>query len=293
MSNANVTPQINTARGGLDLAMGNLTDPGVSRSPTWTMGGWQLAFLRLGPGASAAIDQDNGTVYLKVIAGSVVGRNWGAYAAPATVVDTRWNADSVIAGDGGALVSVFTETAAVPANVRTMGELAIQGPHAEVMRWQTFEEKFGPAAVYFKGKPAHMVPGFHLLDSDGDAYAYVHFWTAGKGIDVSTHNHSREPTPLSPAFAEIHQTLNNGTGKGGMYLADGPDAPHRDRCLLQRGEEHGPFFDIDAATRQPVLRPNGAVSYPWHGWESGPDDGTAEAFDLVTAYEITTKYARV
>ena len=62
---------------------------------------------------------------------------------------------------------------------------------------------------------------------------------------------------------------------------------------MQRGEEHGPFFFVDATTGLPVLRENGAVSYPWHSWQAGTDDQPGQAYDVVTAYEITAPYCDV
>ena len=68
------------------------------------------------------------------------------------------------------------------------------------------------------------MPGFHLLDGDGAEIAYVFFWTAGKGVDLSTHDHGHAPSALAPAFAEVHQVLHNGTGLGGMYRTEAPGA---------------------------------------------------------------------
>ena len=120
-------------------------------------------------------------------------------------------------------------------------------------------------------------------------------WAAGKGVDLSTHNHGRAPTPTSPAFAEVHLVLHNGTGRGGMYLTAEPGAPSRTRFPMQQGDEHGPFFTYDPATGAPRLRENGAVDYPWHGWEAGAPDGEpkGQSYDVVAAFEITAPYARV
>ncbi len=118
-------------------------------------------------------------------------------------------------------------------------------------------------------------------------------WAAGKGVDLSTHDHGRAPGPTSPAFAEVHWVLHNGTGSGGMYVTAEPGAPTRDRYPVPPGHEHGPFFAFDPDTGTPRLRANGAVDYPWHGWEAGSDDGDEQAYDVVAAFEITVPYARV
>ena len=145
----------------------------------------------------------------------------------------------------------------------------------------------------FKGLDAHMLPGFHLLDAESEEIAYVHCWTTGKGVDVTTHNHSHPPSPLAPAFAETHLVLRNGTGTGAMYQCDSPEATTRERLIVGEGEEHGPFFKFDADTGKPCLRANGAVEYPWHGWQGGEDDQPGQAYDLVAAFEISPTYTRV
>jgi hypothetical protein len=62
---------------------------------------------------------------------------------------------------------------------------------------------------------------------------------------------------------------------------------------MQQGEEHGPFFESDPGTGGPRMQENGAVVYPWHGWEAGSDDTAGQAYDVVAAFEITVPYARV
>ena len=76
-----------------------------------------------------------------------------------------------------------------------------------------------------------------------------------------------------------------------MYLCDAQDADPSERFPMQRGDEHGPFFHIDGNTQRPKLKDNGAVDYPWHGWEAGTDDKQGQAYDLVCAFEITAPYA--
>ena len=167
------------------------------------------------------------------------------------------------------------------------------GPFAEALAWQTFEARYTHATPFFDGLDAHLAPGFHLLDADGAEIAYVFVWAAGKGVDLSTHDHGRAPGPTSPAFAEVHLVLHNGTGAGGMYETAEPGAPTRVRYPMHQGEEHGPFFEFDATTGTPRHRPNGAVAYPWHGWEAGTDDLAGQAYDVVAAFEITAPYALV
>jgi hypothetical protein len=290
-------------RPGVSLTMGPVT--GSRISPVWTMGGWRLQFVRLAPGERLEMDGAGGTVYVKVITGALADPPRKAYPAVGELVSTRLNRGSVTASDEGALIAVFTETSEVPKVLSRIDQLRIDGPLAECFGWQTFAERFGKVTAFFNGADAHLVPGFHLLDNNGAEIAYVYFWAAGRGVDLSTHNHGHTPSEQAPAFAEVHQVLHNGTGHGGMYQTPAPGAAERTRLPMQRGEEHGPFFLIDEATGRPRLRDNGAVDYPWHGWQAGQDgmtdrhpvtdrhQMTGQRYDLVCAYEITAPYAKV
>lgn len=289
----NVPVAVNQERGGLNLSMGRVqvADPLVS--PVWSVAGWNIQFVRLSGGTSLVLDQAAGRIYVKVVTGELDSGPRSAFPGVGEFVDTRVADEQISALGQGALFCVFTETEAVRDNVAAMAELEFQGRWADALRWQSFEEKFGGFTDFFDGQDAHMVFGFHLLDDDGAEIVYVHFWTAGKGVDLSTHNHGNDPSPLAPAFAEVHWVLNNGTGTGGMYRCDSPEATSRQRFPMQRGQEHGPFFDFDAQTRVPKLRENGAVSYPWHGWQAGTDGEPGQAYDFVAAFEINPRYARV
>ena len=291
---ANTVPVKHDTRPGLCLDMGSVSDSRIS--PAWSMGAWRLQFVRLPPGESLHPDHSEGEVYVKVIQGRLESPERRAYPRPHELVTTRVLTESVTAGDAGALVSVFTADPNVHRSLSSMEQLVMKGPLSETLVWETFESRFSRFTPFFNGADAHLVPGFHLLAANGEEIAYVYFWTAGKGVDLSTHNHGNTPSPHSPAFAEVHQVLNNGTGKGGMYLTAEPGAPTRTRLTMQRGEEHGPFFVVipnpsDPATGRPKLRENGAVDYPWHGWEAGSDSLPGQRYDLVTAYEITAPYA--
>jgi hypothetical protein len=257
------------------------------------MAGWNLQFVRLGANQSLGLDRDQGRVYIKVVTGELVNINRGPFAGPREIRNTLVDADEVVSGDSDAVFAVFTETAQANANVSSMDELTVNGPHSDAFRWLTFEEKFGSFTDIFNGDDAYMSGGFHLLDDDGTEISYVNLWTAGKGVNLSTHNHSGDPSPLSPAFAEVHWVFNNGTHKGGMYGCEGPEAPHSEDYPMQRGDEHGAFFVVDAATGKPSLRPNGAVEYPWHGWEAGTDDQPGQAYDVVAAFETNPDYVRL
>ncbi len=61
----------------------------------------------------------------------------------------------------------------------------------------------------------------------------------------------------------------------------------------QRGEEHGPFWQIDPHTGMPQRWANGAVEYGLHGWQAGVDEQPLQAYDFVAAFEINPNYARI
>ncbi len=276
-------------RAGLNIEMGGGAAPVLSE--VWTLGGFRIQFVRLDAGQSFALEHSAGVVWVKVVTGRLVNIERSAYTALKAIRTTRVDAPAVTAGEGGALFTVFTQTAAVPEKVTAMAQLTVEGPYADVFCWESFEQKYGAFLAAFNGQDAHLLPGFHLLDADGAEIAYLFVWTAGKGVDMSTHNHGQTPSANAPAFAEVHWVMHNGTGKGGMYETDAPGAPDRVRHPMQRGEEHGPFFLVDAQSGKPVLRENGAVAYPWHSWQAGQDEAPGQAYDVVAAFEITAPYA--
>lgn len=287
----NVTPAKHPKRLGISLSMGIGTRSLVS--PEWCMGPWRLQFVTMASGETLTLDPTRGTLHVKVILGSLAAPERRAYPAVGSVITTRLTTNSIAAGSDGALVAIFTAGADVEQPLASMSQLQITGPLAEHLGWQSFEQRFSSFTPFFNGADAHLVSGFHLLDTHGAEIAYVYFWTAGKGVDLSTHNHGNTPSDMAPAFAEVHQVLNNGTGKGGMYRTAEPGARTRTRLPMQRGDEHGPFFAIEASSGLARLRENGAVEYPWHGWEAGNDDLPGQRYDLVAAYEITAPYSKV
>jgi hypothetical protein len=285
-----VQVELSHDREGLDLAFGHWpsgsTAAGPQVSDVWSVAGWTLQFVHLARRQTLALDEATGKIYIKVIAGRLANLDRSAFAARRQIRGTLVERGQVDAGDQGALFAVLTETGDAIDSIRSMDQLVFAGPRDEVFRWQSFEDKFGAFTDTFDGADAHIVPGFHLLDATGAEIAYVHFWTAGKGVDLSTHNHANDPSPLAPAFAEVHWVFSNGTGSGGMYECEAPGAPTRERYPMQRGEEHGPFFVSDPTTGMAMRRENGAVEYPWHGWQAGTDDDAGQAFDFVAAFEL-------
>ncbi len=281
-------------REGVNITLGPVTQSNaIVASNIWSVAGWDIQFVRLGVNDKLGLEPNDARIYIKVVMGELVNIRRGAFAPHGQVRDTLVEADHVKAGGEGALLTVFTETSDAADNIDSMDQLVITGPYDESFKWQRFDEKFGQFTDIFNGADAYMSPGFHLLDDDGTEITYVNLWTAGKGVDLSTHNHANDPSPTSPAFAEIHWVFNNGTGKGGMYGCAGPGAPKQDRYPMQRGQEHGMFFVVNPDTNTPMLRENGAVEYPWHGWEAGTDDIAGQAFDFVAAFETNPDYVKL
>jgi hypothetical protein len=284
-----VPVSVSQERLGLDLHM--YEGSGPVASDRWSFGGWQLYFVRLDGGQTWSLD-GGGTTFVKVVTGALASPARLPYVAPRSLADTRVTESELVAGADGALITVLVKTAAAPDRVTSMNDIAVEGPHADLLGWSSFGERFAAYTDYFNGLDAGLTPGFHLLDAAGEEICYLYLWTAGKGVDLSTHNHGRPPSRTSPAFAEVHWVVSNGTGKGGMYETAEPGAEHRDRLPVPEGFEHGPFFEYDTEGA-PILRENGAVTYPWHGWQGGDDGQPGQAYDVVIPFEITVPYARV
>jgi hypothetical protein len=290
----NVEVSLNAERGNLNLQFGqseSLSEPLVSDE--WELGGRSLQFAQLGPNGALGLDHTKGRICVKVITGALATPKRSAFCEPRGLLNTVVEAPQIDAGADGALIAILTAPNSAPETIRSMDQLKFKGPQADALQWRTFHEQFGQFMDYFEGMDAYIGPGFHLLDERGAEITYINIWTAGKGVDLSTHNHGNDPMPQMPAFAEIHWTITNGTGKGGMYECDAPGAPERTRMPIATGEEHGPFFVFDPASGAPRLRENGAVEYPWHGWQAGTDDADGQAYDVVAAFETAPAYSKV
>ncbi len=245
---------------------------GFELSPCWRMAGWRMQFVHLPAGDSLTLDTALGRYFAKVVTGRLVTPDLNPFAARFSVRSTLVEG-AVIVADQDTLMAVFQETVEVPENVTNVTDLAITGVHADACQWRSFETRFGGAIPAFNGVDAHMCGGFHLLNPELTEICYVNLWCAGQGVNLTTHNHAHPPHPQAPAFAEVHWVFNNGTGEGGMYCADSADGDKTATFPLTRGEEHGYFFAVDEAGHPQQLS-NGAVEYPWHGWESGVKDGS-------------------
>ena len=270
-------------RGGVNVHVDLSSAVPLQQSPAWISAGRSLALLRLAPHCSMALPA--GQNYIKVILGRLANPARTCLAAPFAVRSTLVREREVTAAAEGALFALMTLADDAPKRVGDMAALAFTGEQADHLVWRRFDEKFGDFTDLFDGQDCHMADGLHLLDEQGREFVYINFWTCGKGVDLSTHNHSNPPSPLAPAFAEVHWVLSAGTETGGMYETAEPGARERVRHPMALGDEHGPFYDRDGRGR-PVFRENGAVSYPWHGWQGGTDGLPGQSYDFVAAFEI-------
>lgn len=288
-------------RGGLAMTFDLSGETSMAKSPVWNTAGWQIQFLHLAP--DQVLYLPSGRHMLKVIAGKEMTTGRSCFARDGEV-RTTWLPDSlpqvavdgsenvrIVSGESGLLAALVTETAAVASNLHDMSQVEFSGPHAEKLQWLSFKDRFGAFTSYFDDLDNHMADGFHLSDVSDGEICYVNFWTCGLGGDVSTHNHGQPATDHNPAFAEVHLVLNNAAGESGMYLTQSPESLERQGVRMLRGEEHGPFFHHKDG--MPEQLPNGAVSYPWHGWESLDPACAEAAYDFVVAFEIYPNFAKL
>jgi len=281
-------------RGGIALQF-DLHSDVSQQSPGWKFANRNLCFCFLPAGFELRLDS---TVnFVKVIYGQLGTPDRGCFAAPFAVRSTQLGTNVVSAGAVGALFTLLTEQNNIPPALTDVSQARFTGLLAEQLVWKSFEERLSQFMDDFNGLECHMMDGFHLLDSNGDKIVYVNIWSCGKGVDLTTHNHAQTPGEGAPAFAEVHWVIEAATPTSGMYRTAEPAHPERTRLPMKRGDEHGPFFEFDSNTGLPVLRPNGAVTYGWHGWQGGTDDNDSDnsrqAYDLVAAFEIEPRYAVV
>ena len=255
----------------------------IWRRTEWRVGGRLLRFLHLAGGQSMQLPA--GEHYVKVILGRLDNIDRTCLAAPFTVRTTRVHENELTAGSEGALFALMTLFDDAPRQFSDMSQLVFQGERDDCLTWRTFEERFSGVTDFFDDKDCYMADGFHLLDEGGRELVYVNPWTCGKGVDLSTHNHGHPPSDLAPAFAEVHWVLAASTDASGMYETPEPGSPTRVRHAMGLGDEHGPFYDRDDQGL-PKIRDNGAVQYPWHGWQGGTDDQPGQGYDVVLAFEI-------
>ena len=278
---------IDNPRGGINVHFNLTGDIALQQSPAWIVAGRTLRFIHLAPDQSLSLPPGNH--YTKVILGELANVNMSCLTAPFAVRSTRLDVRELVSGGQDALFALMHLADDAPEKITDMSALTFSGPHSDRLVWQRFDEKFAGIIDFFDGKDCFMANGLHVLNEHGVELVYVNPWTCGKGVDLSTHNHAHPPSAMAPAFAEVHWVLAAGTASSGMYETPEPGSPERTRHPMGLGDEHGPFYDRDAEGR-PMLRENGAVQYPWHGWQGGEDDQPGQAYDFVVAFEINPDF---
>ena len=282
-----IQPEVNSDRGGLNLRFNLQAGEGVQCSPVWMTAGRRMQFYRLLPGQSLGLPA--GRNFIKVICGGLEPVNRTCLAPPFAIRSTAIDTESIAAGTKPCLLALMNLPFSAPDRVVDLDEVQFEGALSEYLSWQSFDDKYGAFLDAFAGLDCHMASGFHLLDENGEERVYLNPWICGKGVDLTTHNHAGDPSLQAPAFAEVHWVLAAGTTTSGMYSTAEPGAIERTLFPMGLGDEHGPFYDLDDKGL-PVMRPNGAVQYPWHGWQGGTDDAPGQTYDYVWAFEINPAF---
>ncbi|CAF3763740.1 unnamed protein product [Rotaria sp. Silwood1] len=124
----------------------------------------------------------------------------------------------------------------------------------------------------FKGLEFYNMRGFDIKFADNNEHlCHFQFWAAGKGTNAGVHNHNTD------RFCEVHTCIVNGNGNSGMHYLKSSEEPYDPlttpdtefiKQVIPSFHEQGPIWDINAS-REPVLRNDGTVVYPWHKWQSG------------------------
>ncbi len=158
-----------TERGGISI---HLTEAPVSVSPAWTIGDFSIRFVRLAASETLQLDRSGGTTRLKIVTGEVDCAPHRPFPAVGEVVSTTLTASSIQA-IRDSVFCLVTEPDGAAGRISDMAQLQPSGPLQEVLRWQSFDEKFSAVTDIFRGLEAHMLPGFHLLDASAREIAYV------------------------------------------------------------------------------------------------------------------------
>jgi hypothetical protein len=269
--------------GGITIQFNNSNEYSISASPLWSMAGWQMSFVQLAANTKLQLDHSKGKNYVKVITGQLSNINRDAFAQPKTVRNTIVDADYVQTGSKVAIIAIMIKTPQTPESINSMEQMSVRGPKAELLSWKRCDE-YEWGKEIFKNVEFYNLRGFQIKNAQGKEVCYVQFWTAGKGVKGTDHNHSKSPSESIPAFCEIHFGMFNGTGQGGMVDSEVT-------LPILEGDEHGPFWKINSTTGEPVLRDNGAVYYDIHRWQAGQDKKQSQAFDVWAAFEISPSEA--
>ena len=263
--------------------------------PFLNVGGITLSLEVLPPHSSRQIDN---ATYVKVLAGMItwtdsvsklslpVNRSRTFLCEPKSVCSMAVLSDDsrIKTQDQGALLLVLRKPQSMSEIPRfdlirkILLENALPEHYPEEARQLDFKfikaEELGWGKDRFQGLEFYNMRGFNIRFADNNEHlCHIQLWAAGTGTNAGVHNHAGD------RFCEVHACIVNGNGNSGMhYLRSSeevydPLSETDSRFVplpVPSFHEHGPLWDIDAK-KQPVLRTDGAVVYPWHKWQSGAD----------------------
>eukprot|EP00727_Mastigamoeba_balamuthi_P013967 m51a1_g9193 putative glycoside hydrolase family 31 protein (2599) ;mRNA; r:85268-95290 len=252
----------------VDVAM--CTSPFVLSSGT--TGAYSLQFFSLAPRTRAFIPgmADGQTSYIKQILGDL--------NSPRLPMLLRRDQDTrsvqllepfVESGGQGSVFAVFTKLSTAPEYISDARQLSwCHDQNEGIMQWAQYNN----VSNFYNSNYIHVRVGQTAVCS-------VQFWAAGFGVDCGYHNHS-ELNP-SNTFCELHVSLYNGSGVGGMTIkTDKGDQ----RLPLPEGHEHRPLWN-----QRTYADRDRTVVYPTHRYLAGPRPSNVPAgeqrFDVWVAFE--------
>lgn len=129
----------------------------------------------------------------------------------------------------------------------------------------------------FKDLEFYNMKGFDIKFADNNEHlCHIQLWAAGKGTNAGVHNH------YTDRFCEIHACIVNGNGNSGMHYLKSSEDTYDPRTtsedeftklVMPSFYEHGPLWDINTR-KEPIVRKDGTVVYPWHKWQSGSNNSS-------------------
>ncbi|CAF0969976.1 unnamed protein product [Rotaria sordida] len=141
----------------------------------------------------------------------------------------------------------------------------------------------------FKGLEFYNMRGFNIKFADNNEHlCHIQLWAAGKGTNAGVHNHNTD------RFCEVYTCIVNGNENSGIhYLRSSEDSydplTTSDiefvKQVIPSFHEQGPLWDINER-KEPVLREDGTVVYPWHKWQSGGNKSSEQSFDVWITFEF-------
>jgi sugar lactone lactonase YvrE len=277
------------------------TDCEIAVSDTWTIAGWTMNIIQLGPNQVYTVPElaDDMRQAVKILRGSLLDVNfngilksdghWHTYTVttPNRAIPL-WIDNAVIdftAGDDGAVITYWTVseehlvTPATDMNAAPVTDMA--GPLIENLKWYNCGTDYGWGD--FEGYEFWNFPGMLVQENDGSRLMYMQWWTFREDFDADAYHNKH------PIFGEIHMTMYQGTGVAGMQTTlastsnlnfiPNPDPVPDDRLAsyaqndqsevqiampMPPGFAHGPLWYVDPSTGEPATDCDGNMVYPFH-----------------------------